>query len=612
MNPPDARVRLWLGPGFGDGTGGLRFEHPRTVLRCDHPDDLDACLSALQTATQNGLWAAGFFSYELGYLLEARLRSLLPRQRSAPLLWFALFDRPAGTDPDGRPPPTPEGCGAWALTDLDTGWDQPTYGERFGRVRSFIEAGDVYQLNLTFKLRGRLAGDRRAAFRDLYARQPVRFAAHLEAPDFDLLSLSPELFFRSDGRSIAVRPMKGTASRHADAQADAAAAAWLRTDPKSRAENLMIVDLLRNDLGRIAEIGTVRVTDLFTVETYPTVHQMTSSVRARLCAETDLRTLLHGLFPCGSVTGAPKIRAMELIRSLEDDGRGVYTGALGLIRPGGDACFNVAIRTLFVDAEGRADFGLGSGLVFESEAEAEYAECRLKARFVEDALPDLHLLETLRWDPEHGFVLLDRHLDRLAASARAFGIGLDRSGLTRALQAAVRDPATGAPTAPMRVRLLVARDGGWRVTATPLPAEDAPGTVLRALLADQPVHSADPFLYHKTTRRDLYDRTFARLNAATGCDEVLFVNERGELCEGSRTNLFLARAGRLLTPPVSSGLLPGTLRAHLFATLPPGAIAEAVLTPADLEAEGTRLLLGNSVRGLQPAILIDGGTGASL
>jgi len=601
VTAPDDTVRIWLGPAFSGDVMPMSFRHPKEILCCERPEDVASGLARLTAATAQDLWAVGFFSYELGYCLEPRLRPLLPEPRHQPLLWFALFEQPDTADQ--APPPKPA-CSGWMASGLRASWTREAYATRFARVHDYLRQGDTYQINLTFKLRMMIQGDRTALFRDLHQRQPVGFAAHLSTSAFDLMSLSPELFFSLEGRDLTARPMKGTAHRSADAAADEAAAAWLHTDAKSRAENLMIVDLLRNDLGRVSEIGSVRVTDLFTVERYPTVHQMTSGITARSRPDTDLPALLQALFPCGSVTGAPKIRAMEIVRELEEEPRGVYTGAIGLIRPGGDAFFNVAIRTLFIDRDGTGEMGIGSGLVFDSEADAEFDECLLKSRFLTKSLPDFQLLETMLWAPTTGWFLLDRHLSRLAGSANALDVPLDPVGIRNALDEAVANAAHSASPKPHRVRLLVARDGTWTVTATPrdpVPTD----TVLRAVLSDHPVHSGDPFLYHKTTRRTLYERELARLSARTGCDEVLFVNEYGALCEGSRTNIFLERDGRLLTPPITCGVLPGTLRAHLLATRPASSIVETVLTPADLQPDRGRLLLGNSVNGLVPAIMLE-------
>jgi para-aminobenzoate synthetase / 4-amino-4-deoxychorismate lyase len=354
---------------------------------------------------------------------------------------------------------------------------------------------------------------------------------------------------------------------------------------------------MRNDLGRVAETGSVAVTDMFTVETYQTLHQMTSGVRARLRPGIGTVELLRHVFPCGSVTGAPKIRAMEIIRALEDAPRGVYTGAIGVLAPDGAVDLNVAIRTLFVDGDGTGEMGIGSGIVHDSDGAAEYEECLLKAAFLTDADAPFELIETLRWERGAGYWLLDAHIARLAASAAYFGYSCD----AEAVQAALEEKAAAFEVPLQRVRLTLGADGRLEITAAVL-APAAADAILRCIVAPERTASTDRFLYHKTTRRQLYDGTRTRLAAETGCDEVLFTNERGELTEGSFTNLFIERDGRLLTPPVSCGLLDGTLRRALLAD-PSRAVEEAVLYPEDLAA-ADGVYLGNSLRGLVRAQVV--------
>jgi para-aminobenzoate synthetase/4-amino-4-deoxychorismate lyase len=369
----------------------------------------------------------------------------------------------------------------------------------------------------------------------------------------------------------------------------------LATDVKQRAENLMIVDLMRNDIGRIAEIGSVSVTDLFTVETFQTLHQMTSGVRATLKEGVGMADLLKGIFPPGSVTGAPKIRAMELIRALQTEPRGVYCGAVGHISPKGRALFNVAIRTAVVFRDAAGEMGIGSGIVADSQGPKEYAECLLKMKFLTDPVKRFDLIETMLYDPAGGFALLERHIDRLKTSARYFAFACDEGAVRRALADAVEGKAERS-----RVRLLLSESGAVTVTTTPLPPPD-PDAVMRLAVSDTRLNSADIFLFHKTTRRELYDKEWQHYAERLGADEVVYLNERGELAEGSRTTIFLERGGRLLTPAIASGLLPGTLRAELIAE---GRAVEAVLTLEDLKSADA-VYLGNSVRGLVRAVPLD-------
>jgi para-aminobenzoate synthetase/4-amino-4-deoxychorismate lyase len=383
--------------------------------------------------------------------------------------------------------------------------------------------------------------------------------------------------------------MKGTAARGRTADADAAAVRQLAGDAKQRAENLMIVDLLRNDLSRIAEPSSVAVPQLFEIETYPTIHQMTSTVTAALSPGRDATDILAAAFPCGSITGAPKRRAMEVIADVEATGRGPYTGSIGRIDPDGDAAFNVAIRTLvFDDGASRATLGLGSGIVADSTAAEEWREALAKGGFVTAGQAPFDLIETMRFDPDDGLVEIDRHVARLGASAARFGFRFDRHGVRNALHA-----ATIRLREARRVRLRVGRTGSIAVEVTALPANPAVADVTLTAL---PVASADFRLRHKTSARDFYDTA----RRAGGAFETLFVDPAGYVTEGSFTSVFIERDGRLLTPPLVRGLLPGVLRAAL---LDAGRADEAEIRPADLK-QG--FLIGNQLRGLIRARLVAG------
>jgi para-aminobenzoate synthetase/4-amino-4-deoxychorismate lyase len=581
------------------------FTDPVEIVACDNPNGVADALDAIANAGARGLHAAGFMSYELGYALEPKLAGLMPPVRPVPLVWMGLFRRV-------RDIYWHEARGIVRAGDEKSGWDigesrytldRAAYLARVSAVRDYIASGDVYQINLTFKHLFRWSGDPLFLYEELRRRQRVAHGAFIGGPGWHVLSLSPELFFETADDVIRTRPMKGTAPRGLTAKEDAALAGWLRTDEKSRAENLMIVDLLRNDLGRIAETGSVSVPALFTVESYRSVHQMTSTVKARLRAGTGIREIVEALFPCGSVTGAPKIRAMEIIRELEPEPRGVYTGAIGAIDPQGNAHFNVAIRTLLLHGDGHGEMGIGSGIVFDSDAEAEHDECLLKGRFLTAPHEPFQLIETIRWSSDEGYYLLDRHLDRLTASAERFRIPCARAWVRDGL-----DQVTEGLAGMYRIRLLLDEDGMLNVESAEIDAASIGRTDVRFALADQPVDSGDPHRYHKTTRRESLDDERERLAAVTGCDEVLFVNERGELTEGSYTSLFVERNGVLLTPPLPCGLLDGTLRRELLES-GERRVEECLLYPADLESADA-VWLGNSVRGLRRAWPVDDLEGA--
>lgn len=569
------------------------YEDPARVIRADAAGDVPDALAAMQAALDSGSHLAGFFSYELGYALEPRIESLMPGDLRVPLLWFGVFDNVRGlTGEEIEAYLTDRSSGNYTLSDPQLTMNAADYTSRFAAVKDYISAGDIYQLNLTLKGRFGFDGDPASLYRDLRHKQPVPHGAFIKTGEWSVISASPELFLEIDGKQVVSRPMKGTAPRALTLAQDRETARWLSADLKSRAENLMIVDLMRNDVGRVAETGSVRVSDLYTVETYETLHQMTSGVEAQLKPGTGIAELLHSIFPPGSVIGAPKVRAMEIIRELESEPRGVYTGAIGAFLPDGTAKFNVAIRTLTLHAGGEAEVGIGSGVVHDSQTQAEYDECLLKMRFLTDPVRDFQLIETMLHEPGKGYVLLDRHMDRLAQSAEYFRFPLSREEIVDALERHAEKLAD----APYRVRLLLHRDGLISITDTQLPVQG--GTAdMSYVVSGHRVESTNPFLYHKTTERKLYDGEWTSIHERIGADEVVFLNERGEVTEGSRTNVFARIDGELLTPALACGLLPGTLRADL---LERSEAREAVLTLDDL-ARAEEVYLGNSVRGLVPA-----------
>lgn len=578
----------------GRGAPSLLFTHPTEIVSAWTPEEVPAALARLEAAADAGLHAAGFFAYELGYVLEPKLMELMPEGRNVPLLWFGLYKSPrvmkeAEVD---HWLATHTRSGSYQFTSVTRAWDQAEYEQKFSAVQDKIRAGDIYQLNLTFKARFRLEGSPLTFYRDMRQRQRVAYAGIVDTGDVTVLSASPELFIEKHGPVVSTRPMKGTAPRAGTPEADADQRRVLSSDIKQRAENLMIVDLMRNDLGRIAEVGSVNVTDLFTVETFRTLHQMTSGVTATLKDGLGLADLIRAIFPPGSVIGAPKIRAMELIRDYETEPRGVYCGAIGHITPTGEALFNVAIRTPVVFRDGRGEMGIGSGVVYDSVGAKEYAECLLKMKFLTDPPKRFELIETILHDAGTGYWLLEGHLKRLTASAAYFGYAFDEGAARDALAAAV----AGRQGERLRVRLLLAEDGTLSISVTE-QAPQRPEAVMRYVISDTRLDSTNAFLFHKTTRRELYDREWQHYADTQGSDEVLYLNERGEVAEGSRTNVFIEKNGRLLTPPLSSGLLPGVLRAELIAQ---GRAHEAVLTLDDL-AGADAVFVGNSVRGLVKA-----------
>ncbi|WP_254050961.1 aminodeoxychorismate synthase component I [Zoogloea sp. LCSB751] len=547
---------------------------------CDDAGNWRDCLQRLDEAARNGAWVAVAAAYELGYAIEARLRPRRPAG-SGPLLQAWIFEHGEWLDSaacekwlSAQAGDAPGGVGALQADIAET-----AYLENIERIRRYIADGDCYQVNYTFPFSGQAYGAPAALYQSLRAAQPVRYGAFIRHTGGSILSRSPELFLERSGTTLSSLPMKGTAPRQADP-------ATLSTSEKDRAENVMIVDLIRNDMGRLAPAGGVRVDELFHVEPYPTVWQMISRVVAEPVA-AGLPEIFRALFPCGSITGAPKIRAMEIIRELEPSPRGIYCGALGFIRPGGDFRLSVPIRTLLVDTDGQAKLNVGSGVVYDSSPAGEWAECHLKARFLTALPTPLRLIETLRYAPAEAeaFPFLAEHRERLSASARWFGFPFDPDAFRDTL-------ATVGGDAPLRVRVTLGQGGDFRLETAPLSA-GAPADAPTVVLSPHRVRSDDPLLRHKTTARRLYDQELARV-MADGNFDALFLNERGELTEGARSNLFVQKNGELLTPPQDAGLLNGVLRRRL---LRKGLAREATLTVADLH-QAEALFVGNGLRGL--------------
>jgi para-aminobenzoate synthetase/4-amino-4-deoxychorismate lyase len=543
----------------------------KEVVETRDPAEVTDCLERLR-----GRRAAGFLAYEAGHALEPKLGPLAqaPAPDAPPLLWFGIFAEEMTGDIRLDP------AGAWAGAARPL-ISRAEYEAAMAAVKAHILAGDIYQANLTFAADVPIAGHPIALYAALRERAGAGHGALVFTGTHWLVSLSPELFFTLEGGKVTTRPMKGTAPPDADPEA-------FRADPKQRAENLMIVDLLRNDLSRLARPGSVKVPALFEVETYPTLLQLTSTITAELEEGRDAIDLLKAIYPCGSITGAPKIRAMEIIDALEASPRGPYCGAIGRLAPDGSAAFNVAIRTLTLRAGATiARLGLGSGIVADSEAGAEWRECLVKGKFVETQRR-FDLIETMRFDPLEGVVELERHLARMRASAEALDFPFDRHEARNELQAAT------FRAGPSKVRLLLSRSGSFAIELRPLaPPPEEP---VEVALAPLPVDAEDFRLRHKTSDRAFYDEA----REAAGTFELIFRDSEGFLTEGTFTNIFVARGGRLVTPPLARGLLPGVLRAKL---LEEGRAVEGELRPDDL-AQG--FLLGNSVRGLVPARLRSG------
>jgi para-aminobenzoate synthetase / 4-amino-4-deoxychorismate lyase len=573
----------------------FRLAEPVGVIEARRPSEVAGAIDAAGSAAARGLWAAGFVAYEaapgLDPELSVHVRAPDDPFAELPLAWFALFERKEDLPPlePGRLDPSGSAGSPWRPSV-----DRATYDAAVERIRELIAAGHTYQVNHTIRLRAMIRGDERGFYRDLCLAQRGGYAAFLDLGRYRVLSASPELFFRIDGERVTTRPMKGTAPRGRWLAEDEEIAARLVASSKDRAENAMIVDLLRNDLGRICRTGSVEVERMLEAERFETVWQLTSTIVGDLRPEVTLLDTFRALFPSGSVTGAPKVRTTRIIADLEDSARGPYCGAIGYLAPAGSgeprASFNVAIRTVVLDAQTRtAEYGVGGGITHDSSASGEYEEIVAKARVLTDVRPAFELFESLAHVPAEGFRHLDEHLERLAGSAGYFGFRFEPEAAAAALKRAVAEV-----TGPSVVRLTLARDGGLSTDVRDLPpADDA----VRVALDDEPVDPSDVWLFHKTTRRAPYER---RRERRPDVDDVLLVNDRGEVTESTIANLAVRLDGVWVTPPVDAGLLPGTYRNVL---LREGRMTERPVTVDELRGAG-ELALVSSVRGWRPAALV--------
>ena len=585
----------------------LLFTNPRAMLRFHHGDDRTQFYRQIQDWLEQGYYLAGWFSYEFMQELDPN-----PDQPGAE---FGVYEPPAcftrDAVPQGWAEPV-EGTigpgGTYTIENLHPNMDQEEYCRAIRKILEYIAAGDTYQVNYTFKLFFDFSGSVADLYRDLRHSQPVPYGCCIRNGEHFILSFSPELFFRSNRNNMIARPMKGTLKRGRTPEEDLANATHLYTDIKNRSENVMIVDLLRNDLSRLVDAtggGTVTVKSLFDVEQYQSVLQMTSTVVAQREAAEGLipHQILEAIFPCGSVTGAPKIRTMEIIDELEKVKRGVYTGAIGYFGPDHSAVFNVPIRTVVLDGQ-RGEMGIGSGIVADSSPESEWHECLLKSKFLTEPLPRFEIIETMFHDSRSGFYLLGFHLERLASSADYFGFACDRAAIHACLlEESTRLAATGQHC---RVRLTLSRDGELDLQTRPcarperlsLPAtgEDPGQAAVTVAFSDEVVDRRAPWVFHKTTMRQKYDRAW-EAGRVNGLFDVLFCNEAGEITEGCITNIFILLDGAYVTPPLQCGLLNGVMRRHILQSRQNPPVQEKKLFRDDI-TRAEAIFLCNSVRGV--------------
>lgn len=558
-----------------------RFTRPTETFAASNISEVRTVIERAAAAAEDGKWAILVLSYEAAPAFDKAFRT--HPASDFPLAIAAIFSGPDGSNTLAQRKHFEVGRWQASISQAD-------YSANIDRIRELIARGDTYQVNYTFPLRAAFSGDAETWYRDLSNSQTAPYSAFIDLGRYQILSLSPELFFARTGNVITAKPMKGTIRRGRFSSEDASLAEELANSAKDRAENIMIVDLLRNDLGQVSDIGSVRVTNLCELERYETVWQLTSTIEAELSIEISLFELFRALFPCGSITGAPKIRTMEIIAHLEKFPRNVYTGCIGVIKPGGTCIFNVAIRTVLIDrAKGEASFGVGGGITFQSRADREYEECLVKSAFLDERRPEFQLLESILLEDGELF-LAEAHRARLRDSARYFGFALDEQSIDSHLHRVASENRRGH----WKVRLLVSKRGSVETEVEPISELNAP---VEIALAAAPVDSTDVFLFHKTTHRAAYE---AALASRPGFADVVLWNNRGEVTESTVANVVVELDGALCTPPVTSELLAGTFRQHLLAK---GEIRERVIQVDELK-NAREFFLINSVRRWRRAVLV--------
>nr|CAA6827615.1 MAG: Para-aminobenzoate synthase, aminase component (EC / Aminodeoxychorismate lyase (EC [uncultured Thiotrichaceae bacterium] len=574
------------------------FTQPIKEIIATRHDQLENVLAEVDIERKKGHYLAGFLSYEAAYAFSSKLTGFdNPATTERPLLQFYVFDqvlRPTPDELDQSFQQFPESVPFiknWTPTETES-----AYISKLNRLRHYIEQGDVYQVNHTFRADFELEGDINGLYQALRKAQPVAFSALLHLPHNSVLSLSPELFLNKQGNTLSTKPMKGTAARGKNKEEDQQILAAMRKDKKLHSENLMIVDLMRNDIGRLAKPGSVEVSDLFEVQTYKTLHQMISTIKGEIAQDTPFAQIIKQLFPCGSITGAPKIRSMEIINELENTPRHIYTGAIGFITPENDFTFNVPIRTLyFPKGDTHGTMGIGGGIIYESNPQSEWQEALLKARFLTGLNRNFKLIETFRYDAAMDEISrLDAHLNRLQNSAEQFTYPVEPEKWQQTIQAYLEKQSKDSD---LKIRFLLDAAGNISLSSEKLEQEND-DILPTVTLSKHRIDADNIFRQHKTTNRELYNRAYQQAEQQ-GFYDVLFLNEAGFIAEASRHNLILEKDGQLYTPPTSDGALPGVMRQHLQHVLKNTGtpIQEKQLTLEDLH-NAERLYLCNSVRGM--------------
>jgi para-aminobenzoate synthetase/4-amino-4-deoxychorismate lyase len=570
----------------------LLFTDPKETIIARSEAEIEAALIKIDKAKNKGLYLCGYVAYEAAYyFIDKKIDRRFANHSEQPLLHFIAFKSVTTLDRKTIDAAFAEILidkeGLLCVHDFKLNVSKNKYLDAIKKIKRYIIAGDTYQINYTIKYTFKLLGNVKALYGALRKTQPVEFGALLNFPDLKIVSLSPELFVRKKGNTLISKPMKGTAKRGLNKKEDQFIVDFLKNDPKTLSENVMIVDLIRNDFGRICKTGSVVVKNLFEVQTFKTIHQMISTVKGKLKSNISLSDLFHGLFPCGSITGAPKIRTMEIINELENEARGIYTGAIGYIFPNNDLYFNVPIRTIVIDKK-QCEMGIGSGIIYESNAKAEFEECLLKADFLTSLNQEFYLIETFKYDAEnHIFKNIEQHLIRLKDSARYFGFKLKQFAINHHLSEIKKSVLQGEH----KIRLTAYQNGVVKTSHEEIFKDDGEPKII--VLGNQNIDSTSIFQFHKTSRRDVYNQEYDKASKAGYYDAVI-LNERNEVAEACRHNIFIKKDGQLITPPLTTGILNGIYRQKLI--MQEQAI-EKTIYPDDL-INCDEILLTNSVRGI--------------
>ena len=574
------------------------YEDPVEIITANEPSEIAQAFAQIQCKLDENYHVAGWVSYEAGLWFESKLKSLLPEKPIVPYIYMGVYKERKILDGQSADQHWRqyEDKTAYALNGLQLSLDRESYEQAFDKIQDYLKAGDIYQVNFTQKATFDFEGSTKALYAALRNAQAVQYAAYIESDEIKVLSLSPELFITKSAGKLTAKPMKGTCRRGRTIDEDHKFSTALYHSEKERAENLMIVDLLRNDLSRQAAKGSVKVSNLYEVEKYRTFFTMTTTIEAKVedgCSALDVMT---SIFPCGSVTGAPKIRAQEIINEIEQEQRGIYTGAIGYFTPDGDMCFSVPIRTITINNDGKGELGIGGAIVADSVAVNEYDECLLKAEFLTKNYPRFDLIETMGYSPKDGIKFKDDHLERLEKSATYFSFSYDQKYINEQLERHI-EYIKSNDVESFKIRVLLSKRGNISVTSEVVSLIDYDELPV-VVLSKNNIDSQDTIYFHKTSLREFFVSEFIKYHAETGCFDVLFVNEKGELTEGSFTNLIIEKDGVYYTPPVACGLLPGIFRQQ-FLKDKSIKTQEVILRPEDL-ITADQVYLCNSVRGLIP------------